>query len=338
MSTALSPTSSANSQPNQLFGRKYKLEVSVANSSGGTDVITVTDSSFEPEALRIVFDVQTVAFQNYWFADIDIYNLDSTTTTQILQSASNITQGMTVKLQAGYINGNYDVIWEGPVFQPLYSRENVTDYKITLRCIFSMESQISGSVLSTAYAAGYSQTETVLAMIGTLGLNKDYVSPNLSTKTLPKAKVVFGNADKYLSNIARDNNMTWFMSQRGLALGGPNDAQVSSDPAIVYTPKTGLVFTPEQTQYGVNFTVLLDPRLKVLYPMQSVQLDQSLIRQYKVSVGDNKFLPLDQDGIYVIGGVRHRGDSRGGAWYSEVTGFVKVGNAVAWAALANINK
>jgi hypothetical protein len=69
-----------------------------------------------------------------------------------------------------------------------------------------------------------------------------------------------------------------------------------------------------------------------------VQLDQSLIRQYKVSVGDNKFLPLDQDGIYVIGGVRHRGDSRGGAWYSEVTGFVKVGDAVAWAALANINK
>ena len=322
-----------------LYQRKYSLQL-LTPSGSDTNVLTVTDSSWEPEALRITFDTQQVGLQsNYWFADIVIYNADKATATAILQASSNISQGMIAVLRAGYIGGpENNIIWQGPVFQPLWVRENVVDYKITLRCILSLESAISGNTISANYGAGSSQYDVVIKMIESLGLQPGTISPNLSTKPMSRGFTWFGSPDKELDRIVRGNNMLWWLDMDGkVNIGHPNDGQVSEAPTIVYTPTTGLIGTPEQTQYGVNFTVLLDPRLKVQMPMLTAAINNAAIRQYQIQYGSYNFLPLDQDGVYVIGSVRHRGDSRGNAWYTDVTGFVKVGDALAWAALANIN-
>lgn len=323
---------------NSLFGRKYKLEIRTPGAGSTVDVLTVTDSSFEPEALRIEFDVYTPCIQEAnWYATISVYNFDQNTASSLVASSSNLQQGMTAVLSAGFQSGNYDVIWEGPVFQVLFDRENVVDYKITFNCILNLDAVLSGNIINTSYG-GFDQTEIILNMMKNLGLKQDYISPNISNNKLSRGKVLFGAPEKYLSQIAEDNNMVWFLSHRGLAVGKLNDGQPATDSeAFVYTPTTGLIGTPRQTQSGVNFTVLLDPRIKAKFPLTAVAIKETIIQQYKVQIGE-QVLPLDQDGVYIVGAVRHRGDSRGNEWCTDVTGYTKVGSALAWQQNANVSR
>lgn len=330
MSTAPQPGTS-------IFGRKYTLQVLNPTVSGDTEIIKIADSDAEPDALRIVFDVYTPAVHEaYWYADIDIYNLDQNTTQKIIQpSTADLNQGQSVILRAGYKNGNYDVIWNGPVFQPLWVRENVTDYKVTLHCILGLD-EISRVGINGSYAANTNQTDIIMDIIKKSGLHADNISPNISSKKLPRGKAVFGSPAKYFTQIAEDNNLLWWLSNRGLSVGSPNeDLSVSGDPVIVYTPDTGLVGTPEQTQDGVNFTVFLDPRVQAKKPLMQVKLDQSSIRFQKKQIGQFPGL-LDRDGVYVVGAVRHHGDSRGETWYTQITGYTRVGDSLAWPNTVNL--
>lgn len=336
-SPAVGPAAS-NVLGTSLFGRKYSLTVSTPASSGGTKVITLSDSSFEPEALRITFDVQMPAIHEaYWYADIDVYNLDQDLTQEIISATGNLTQGMTVTLSAGYLNGNYNTVFVGPVFQALWSRPNVTDFDLKLHCILSLESAISGNIINANFAGGVLQTEVILNMLNNIGLTKDYISPKLNPNPLPRGKVTFGDPAQFFTQIAESNNMLWFLSQRGLSMGNPNDGLTSDTPAITYTPapQGQLIGTPQQTQLGVDFTVLLDPRLQSQLPLMSVKLDQTIVQQYAQSVGE-RILPMDVNGIYVVGNVRHRGDSRGTLWETDVVGYTKIGSALAITGNGNI--
>ena len=39
----------------------------------------------------------------------------------------------------------------------------------------------------------------------------------LTAKKLPRGVTVFGSPDEYMDDIAEDNNMVWFLQQRGLS-------------------------------------------------------------------------------------------------------------------------
>jgi len=331
---------SSQSGSNPIYGRKYKLLVSAPGASAGTtDVITVSDSSFEPEALRIVFDVYTPCVHSaYWYADIDIYNLDATTTEEVVTAASNIAQGSQVILYAGYENGNYDAIWSGPVFQALLTRENVVDLRLRLHCIISLSSAITGDIISAKYAGGANQTEILINMLKSIGLNYDHISDSISPAKLPRGKSFFGAPDKYFTQIAEGNNLTWFLSSRGFSIGSPSDGQTSSTtPSFTYSPNTGLLGSPQQTQGGVDFSVCLDPRLKAQFPLLQVGINGAIINQAQKNPGA-VITPLDKNFTYVVGAVRHRGDSRGPIWQTEVTGYTILGDVLDLLANnANIN-
>jgi hypothetical protein len=91
----------------QIFGRAWKL--TVETKAGPT--ITISNSAWDTEALKITFEVEQMALQAYWFADISIYNMNAATEQTILgtggaspntQGAANtpIVQGDTVTLSA----------------------------------------------------------------------------------------------------------------------------------------------------------------------------------------------------------------------------------------------
>jgi hypothetical protein len=313
------------STPQQLptFMRKYKIEVSLPDS---TELLTITDSDFEPEALRATFDIYTPAWRAYWYAEICLYNLDQLTTSKLL--AKPIKQGMKVTVSAGYREGNYGVIWSGEVFQPFFDRENVVDFKVTLHCILGLNEFIRNHI-SQSYAAQTTQYDLIQQMADK-AFNKikvGAISPDISKKKFPRGGVLFGNLDRYLSSWASDNNMQWWLSPSGLNFQGP-DSQLSSSVDFVYSPDRGIIGVPQQTQYGVDLRVLLDPRITVRPPLPVVKIDNSQIQLQKRQIGE-LFNILDQDGEYIVVSARHYGDTRGNDWYTDIQGLTSTGGKLA---------
>lgn len=312
-----------------LFGRRYQLLVKFPkNDQGEQTVLTITDSSFEPEALRITFDVYTVVRATYWYADIVIYNLDEATVAQIMGNHSNgpsgVEQGMEVILSAGYLSGNYGVIWDGYVMQPMWDRENVTDYKLTLHCVIGL-GDTRNYVNKTYDSIGQRDLVARIAQdsFRPIPIETGAISTRVDNKASSRAYTVFGNPLPYVDSIAADNNMLNWLTAKGINIADPNENEdvVSRDDLVVYTPRTGIIGTPVQTQDGANVRLLLDPRVQVKKPVMQIKIDNAIVRQIKKEAGDfGKIGLLDRDGQYLVAAVHHIGDTRGQAWYTEITG------------------
>jgi hypothetical protein len=187
----------------------------------------------------------------------------------------------------------------------------------------------NGQIVSAVYQ-GYNQSEIVNAMISSLGLQLSAPVNGLKTANLWRPQVVHGDAADVLDFIAKDNNLIGFLAQRGInteytmASLGDN---VPTQAGFVYTPTTGLIGTPQQTQNGVQFSVLLDPRIKITNPPQCIGIEQAIIQQYPLQLNDFAW-PLETTGTYIAAVVRHQGDSRGNTWQTDITGLVNKGDVV----------
>lgn len=321
-----------------LYLRKYKITVALPAGNGQQTVINIASSDQEPRALRVRFFIEQLAWRVYWYADIEIYNLDQVTTQLLLGQQM---QSLEVTVQAGYQQGAFGTIWSGPVYQALFDRENATDFKITLHCILGL-TELSRNFTDQTFASEITQTE-MLQQIAAQAFTRipvDKVSSDLKSVKLPRGKTVFGNPTKYFDQIAEDNNMAWWLGKTGLAMGTPDeDIDLNIPPSLTFAPpilpepnlaggqsvpSNGIIVgTPVQTQYGVSFRALLNPAVQVQKPLLAVKIDNTQIRRQKLVIGDNaaKLTFLDQDGTYIVGGTRFIGDTRGNDWYVEIDGY-----------------
>lgn len=313
------------------FGRQWLVTVKTQRGLVA-ELINLSDSTQESEPLRVTFEIwQPSNYGAFWYGDVSVYNLDEATQAKMF---SLVGEGTEVIVNAGYIGGPYGEIFRGRVLQPMWERENVVDFKTTLRCLVGRE-VLSEGFISANRSAFASQDDLVRqmaksAMTPTLQATGQPVTwsvnadSSLQNKNLERGKVMFGSPRKYLDQIARDNYMQWWYdSNDNVQI---QDITKNLDPnVLVYTPQAGIVGTPEQmivqtpalTRSGVNFRVLLDPRIRVTYPAKQVKLDMTSIVQLKREIG--KFPTIfDSTGTYIVAGVRHIGDSRGNDWYTEV--------------------
>ena len=327
-----------------LWGQAWELTITCA-TAGGAQTTTISSNAWEPEALRITFDVlQAMNTSPLWYADISIYNLDD-------QTAQNIALNATwATLKAGFQFGAQvsSIIWNGPVFQVLYTREAVVDQKLTLHCVvfpavsptdivgFSM-GQFSNQQQLIARMISETNLPAVSVAAGTQGL---VAAQRMTATQYPRGNTVFGKVSKYFAQIADDNVVqTWtdgLKTYIGEVDSGGSDAQ----PDLIYSPafppgSTGnssglptgtnqsIIGTPQQIQQGVTFTVLLDPRLQVQLPPLLVQLVRTQISQLERTPSPNSELPtaLQSNLTFFVTQVRHSGDTRGNEWQTEVTGF-----------------
>lgn len=285
--------------------------------SDGSKALDISNSGFEPEALRVTFRIEMIGYQAYYYGEVTIYNLSGDTEQKI------INEGAKVIVQAGYQNGHYGKIFEGFVFQPMRDRENVVDYKLTLNCV-NQKAVLDHNLVKFTANAGQDPRTMIKNVAGQARtpINVGTITDDLETTTLPRGKVYFGEPKKYFRQIAQHNRAQWWVDEHGVQFGKITD--VPKGQAIVYTPHTGLIGTPQQIDYGCAFRVLLDPRLKISNPAMAVKLDQTLIRQQKARIGQILSI-LDKDGIYRVIGVTHTGDTRGNEWYTDVIGVTSGG-------------
>lgn len=297
------------------FGRAWHLTV---KDTSGKIILDAESKTWLPEPLHITFDVYQTIQAAYWFADIGIFNLNSPSEQNIIE------QGFTVKLEAGYQSQPYGIIFEGTIFQPLWERINGIDFKLTLHCVVGLVEN-SSNFINLTLASGLSQREIVSRMASSARYPLDTSNVSeLGPIKQSRSSTHFGQPGETLQSIASDSEQTlWFTNQ---AINIQKLLQSTSVPTLNYSPENGLVGTPQQTQDGVVMKVLLDARATL---RTQIKLSVSTsIRQLPKSIPSYPTI-LDKDGLYVIGAVRHYGDSRGQDWYSEITGFVYAGSILA---------
>ncbi len=338
-----------------LFGRSYRLSVQAQTTSGQLENIVISDSAWEPEALRFTFDIEKVALHTFWNATIRIYNCDGPIPSgpsegQILSNLI-IAEGATVTIEAGYLNGQSGTIWQGEVFQPIWTRENVVDFVLTLKCIqgriLGTNNFINKTMPALQTARGQAEFIAINSTIPVPYLPQTMDAFDASTLTKTARPVtVFGDPSEHLFGIADESGLMAWIGENGLSVSSLTDnlgpVVASYAPAFSpgSTPQTApsgvsltLIGTPQQTILGADWTVLLDPRMNVTVPLSQAQVDLATIQLAALpNPTPNGFMPprpLATNGIYVVVGVRHTGDTRGSEWLTHVTGITVVKDVIA---------
>ena len=132
------------------FGRAWRITVTPQATQ---EKLEISNSNWDPNALRCTFMIEQPALSAYWYADIAIYN-SAPAMSQVIQAGDLVT------VEAGYQTPAAGLIFQGRVFQPLWERENNTDYKLTLHCLVGLFEDKTGYV-ATTIPAGESQLDAV---------------------------------------------------------------------------------------------------------------------------------------------------------------------------------
>lgn len=343
-----------------FFGRAYSLVITPSQGPSAGTPIVVSSDQFEPEALRFTFDMTQTAFKRaaYWQAEITIYNCDGPITAGpsagVNLFEATIQEGDRVTVCAGY-QADYPapstppVIWEGLIYYSIKDRLDVVDQRLTLHCLVNrvMTSQNFINETLPALSTQVSQAQFIAQeSVTPIGMNSSQVASVLDSKKtqLPRAKTYFGSPQVYLDHLANQANaVTWFDSEEWSL------AKLESDPLgdvlTTYAPclpgqppqyadgvTYSLIGTPQQTQYGVTFRTLLDPRVQVAAPIMQVRVPKQYVRQtsfdYPITKG-GMILPLPPTDAYGVIQVRFVGDTRGNDWCSEITGISQIKSVLA---------
>ena len=338
------------------FGRAWKVTVTTPSGT-----YTLSSSDFK-QALRVTFEVEMVMMMAYWQAQVTTFNVSNETQEQIASGAPSLAQlwqsrqplvsGDTVTISAGYqsdASGNFEpganVIYQGKVLQPIWVRENVVDFKMTLRCITGFIDDAWNFVEKTV-SKKFNDKDTLdtICASAETPIPVNYIGDDtqaiLSRKVHPGSQTFHGRPWHYIDLICSQNNLFRWVNEKGLNVRSfdsfPSTPDYTYGPPIIpgtYTPnanaqgtiKNTLIGSPQQTQEGVMIRVLLDPKVKIADTFNLAP--GVLVTPVPIQYGPSGVKPpmISFSGLYAVAAVRHYGDTRGVGedWYTEITGFAQ---------------
>lgn len=260
------------------FGRRWRLQIG-SNTDG-----------IEIEALRVAFDVTKSIDAKPNPGKIDIWNLNREHMNRILSGEFN-----QVKLWVGY--ETLRVIYAGDIVKKTVVRDGL-DFIVSLEC-GDGHVDYQSSLMAVTLAAGSTDKEALDAAAITMKNTKLGAIDVPSTRALPRARVLTGNARDVLGRVAANNGADWSV-QDGELVMIPAD-KVLPDEAVLLSQETGMVGSPQATDNGLELKCLCNPALRI----GGLVRVQSILEYYN---GDYKIVHL-----------RHVGDAIGGDWLSEIT-------------------
>lgn len=275
-------------------------------------VATGSGNGLDLSNLRIKFAVKRSDTVTPNTADIRVYNLDEKTAIQIRKEFTRVI------LQAGY-EGNQGVIFQGNIKQVIIGRESATDTFIDI-IAGDGDRAYNYAIVSTTLAAGSRPADQINAASNAMSAKGTTLghTGDLPPNQLPRAKVMYGNARKFLTDAADTTAKIWSIQDEKITFVGKN-AYLPGE-AVLLTSKTGMIGTPQQTNEGVNVKCLLNPNIKV---STRIKIDNASIQAFKINLAvpnspANIPAPLSADGVYYVLVVEHQGDTRGVEWYSNL--------------------
>lgn len=264
--------------------------------------------------LHIVFGVHGATTQTLKRAQVRIYNAAPSTLNRIQQEFTRIS------LSAGYESDatNIAQIFTGQISKVRHGRQNATDTFIDLEC-FDSDQAYNWSVTNATLAAGWSPDDlhrTLTQSVGLYGVTAG-TKPTFPPVKLPRGRVLYGMTKDHLRGLANQTGCDWNL-QDGYLNFIPQGGYLPNE-AIVLSPATGLIGTPELTIEGIVVRCLLNPVIK---SGMRIQIDNSYITDTVVktpfTTQDIAMPTLDPRGVYKVLLVAHNGDTRGQHWQTEM--------------------
>lgn len=295
------------------FGRKASLIVSTGTK--GLDL-----SQF-----RFTFKTRNADEQapNTMYARV--YNLADSTVKQIQKEFTTIT------LQAGYEAGNYGIIFQGTIKEVREGKERNVDSYIEIYAADS-DAWYNFAVISQSIAAGQTPEQVINAIQSAPSVNGVAPLPFASdasgliagaglgtVQTLSRGKAMFGMTRDYARDWSAKYGYQWSM-QNGQFVVVPI-AGYRPGEAVVLSSATGLIGIPEARPDGVHAQALLNPLIRI---GGLVQIAQSDINQITLQQQGLQYSPAiatvtTAAGFYRVLVAEFEGDSRGQAWYVDIT-------------------
>jgi hypothetical protein len=316
-----------------LWLRKWRILVTDAQDN---EALNVSD-------LHCTFEVHKKRNNGGFYAVCRIYNLNTETEDKLVM------EGDRLIIEAGYIaqtseestaeDGStvttyqdlqYGKIFDGKIVWPSRSRDSNVDYVLTLMAIDG-DQPLNLNFISKTVNRGLNSRKILetVAKDSEEATPVNSISDGLSSQALPRGKVFFGKPYKYVQDVCRGNAASFYIEDGSLNVTRLQD--VKKDEAIVVTPETGLIGTPQQVQFGVSFKLLLNPaiHLESLIQIKNVQVNEA------TTTPGQQVQPLDDDWVYQVCELTHIGDTRGNDWYTEIQGISRYGKGSLPALLAN---
>lgn len=242
-------------------------------------------------------------------AEIRIYNLSEATMSRMKREFTRVV------LQAGY-QSNCGVIFDGNIRGTRSGRERGTDTWLEILAADG-DRAYNFATVNTTLAAGSTPADRVdvcQQSFAAKGTGKGYM-PELGETKLPRGKVMYGMARKYMRSEAETTGCSWSFQDGKLQM--VKTTGFLPGEAVVLTHETGLVGTPEQTNEGITVRCLLNPKLRV---NGRIKLDNKSIQQAQTQLKMSAQRPprMDRDGLYRILKVEFSGDTLGNDWYADM--------------------
>jgi hypothetical protein len=271
-----------------LFGRRYRITVS--DDSG---------NSIDVSNLKCEFNIVKTIQAEPNSSTVTIYNLNAETENWIEINA------MRVAVEAGYEGTQFGLIFDGDILQTIRDKSDGATYRLSIIALDS-DRAVNYELANFSVLRGQTARTIVDHIVNKAQypVSLGSISEGLNTAgTLTRGKVFFGKASDYLQQIADSNKCQYYTEDGKVNL--VKLTEMPENEIFDLSPSSGLIGTPEQSDYGITGQCLLNPRIKV---NTLIHVDNSLVRAKQISLtGSSNTVPsVDNTSAGSVSGVRQK--------------------------------
>lgn len=234
--------------------------------------------------LRVIFDIDKTNEANPNRADVGVYNVNDNTK-GILES-----KNAKVYLEVGY-GDDLQTIFVGNVTKVVH--ENKSPDILTKIELGDGDNAFRNGRIEEGFPSGTSTSHLIDKLIEASGLGRGSVK-GIPDINYANGIVLSGSVRHNLNEICKKNDLEWSIQDEAIQILPKK--QFNLDSIVLLTPETGLVGSPSKTKKGIEFTSLLQAKLR---PGGKVKIES---RNY--------------NGVFKVRRVNHKGDSHEGEFHS----------------------
>lgn len=276
--------------------RVYQIEVN--------DKVIIAENSSGVQA-RVQFDITVDAIGNITLCDLNLSNLAESTISTVFK------RGAVLAIRAGY-EDNIDYIFRGIIRQVFRGRDGATTYTN----ILARGGELEKNAINKALGKNAKLSEILQSLADALGYKLNITKSEFSD-VYPTGYSMTGDPYKYLRDLAKSWSFDWSIENDTLVIFKVENGRKA--PKKTINMLNGLEGIPEVTEVGVNFSVRMDPSIKI---GNKIELDTKY-KSFNFSgvYYNNELQDVAGSGVYTVMKITYSGDNYGQAWTTRVTSY-----------------